>query len=244
MTSGMAYRLAYETALMEGDRTVLAEGDAALLRSIKRSGSLAQAAKDRGVSYRHAWTKLRNIEGAAGLKVVVSARGGERKGRTALTPEGERLLQEYECRTARMAEQLAHMYKNPILTTDGIVLVDGRIVLVRRGKEPGKGKFALPGGFMDVGERAEECVVREVLEETGLRCEVLDLVGAYSDPSRDPRGHIVSLVFFLVQRGGALRAGDDADHVDTFELDRLPELAFDHRAIIEDFRRTANPIRT
>jgi 8-oxo-dGTP diphosphatase len=126
-------------------------------------------------------------------------------------------------------------YKNPTLTSDGIVLVDGKLVLVKRGREPGKGMYALPGGFVELGERVEECAMREVLEETGLATEVLDLVGVYSDPGRDPRGHLVSVVFFLRRVGGELRAGDDAAGVQLFDTDDLPELAFDHRTIIADF---------
>jgi 8-oxo-dGTP diphosphatase len=132
-------------------------------------------------------------------------------------------------------EQLAHLFKNPTLTTDGIILVHGRIALIKRGNEPGKGKYALPGGFVEYGERLEDCVVREVLEETGLRTEVLDLVGIYSDPNRDPRGHIVTALYHLRVRGGELKAGDDADEVSLHDLGSLPELAFDHRKMIADF---------
>jgi 8-oxo-dGTP diphosphatase len=87
---------------------------------------------------------------------------------------------------------------------------------------------------VEYGERAEDCAVREVLEETGLRTEPLDLVGVYSDLSRDPRGHIVSTVFRLRVVGGELIAGDDAEDVALFDLDALPDLAFDHARIIAD----------
>lgn len=128
-------------------------------------------------------------------------------------------------------------YRNPKLTTDGIVVVDGKIVLVKRGREPGKGKYALPGGFVEYGERTEYSAVREVLEETGLETAVVGLLGIYSDPSRDPRGHIISAVYVLRLIGGEPRAGDDAAEVVLFPLDRLPELAFDHAKIIGDYLR-------
>ncbi|MBI0584353.1 MAG: NUDIX hydrolase [Methanomassiliicoccus sp.] len=153
----------------------------------------------------------------------------------ALTAEGRALLDEFENKRRRAEEQLAHAFKNPVLTADGIVILDGRIVLVRRGKDPGEGKYALPGGFVEMGETAEGCAVREVEEETGLRTGPLMLVGVYSDPGRDPRGHIVSTVFHLRVLGGELRAGDDAAGVELFDLHALPELAFDHARIIDDF---------
>lgn len=219
--------------LTENGRPVLGEDQAILLRSIKEKGSIADAAHDLAISSRQTWARLRRIERNAGLRVVATRRDG-----AALTPDGEQLLQEFENKKRRVDEQLAHLFKNPVLTTDGIVLVDGQLVLIKRGNEPGKGKYALPGGFVEYGETLEECVVREVYEETGLRTEVLDLVGTYSDPDRDPRGHIVTALFHLRARGGALKAGDDADGVSVHRLDDLPELAFDHRRMISDFLRS------
>ncbi|WP_147654467.1 NUDIX domain-containing protein [Methanomassiliicoccus luminyensis] len=137
-----------------------------------------------------------------------------------------------------MASDSAPQYRNPKLTTDGIVVIDGKIVLIRRGREPGKGKYALPGGFVEYGERTEDSAVREVREETGLETAVLGLLGIYSDPSRDPRGHIISAVYVLRLIGGEPRAGDDAEGVELFPLDKLPELAFDHAKIIGDYLST------
>ncbi len=224
--------------LTENDRPVLGEDQAILLRLLKEKGSIGDAANELAVTSRQTWARLRRIERDAGLKIVVTRRG--EGGGAALTPEGERLLQEFENKKRRVDEQLAHLFKNPVLTTDGIVLVDGQIVLIRRGNEPGKGKYALPGGFVEYGETLEACVVREVFEETGLRTEVLDLVGTYSDPDRDPRGHVITALFFLRNRGGELKAGDDADGVSVHRLDDLPELAFDHQRMISDFLRTGD----
>ncbi|HWH09373.1 MAG TPA: NUDIX hydrolase, partial [Candidatus Thermoplasmatota archaeon] len=109
------------------------------------------------------------------------------------------------------------------------------VLLIRRGREPFKGRWALPGGFVDVGETVEEAVRRELVEETGLRGDIVDLLGVYSDPRRDPRGHTVSVTFVL-KVGGIVPVDDldDADEARWFGLDKLPDLAFDHARIVED----------
>jgi 8-oxo-dGTP diphosphatase len=124
--------------------------------------------------------------------------------------------------------------KYPRIATDGIIAKNGKILLVRRKNQPFQGKWALPGGFVEYGEKTEEAVVREVLEETGLKTKINHLAGVYSDPSRDPRGHIISIVYVLEILGGKLKAGDDASDIKFFDLDDLPELSFDHGKIISD----------
>ena len=128
-------------------------------------------------------------------------------------------------------------YRNPKLTVDGIVFEEGKVLLIKRKREPFKGRWALPGGFVNYNERVEDAVVREVKEETNLETEIDYLFGVYSDPDRDPRGHTVSIVYVLKRRGGTLRGGDDAEDARFFPLDELPELAFDHGKILSDFRR-------
>lgn len=233
----MAYRLEYSTWLSDRGKRLLGEREAEVLRLVREKGSLAAAAEAAGLSYRYAWGLLRSVEEAAGTKVVSGSRGGARRGGTALTEAGERLLEEHDCRARRMAEQLLHLYRNPTFGTDGVVIEGGRVLLIQRGRAPFEGRYALPGGFIEEGESAEECVVREVEEETGLRTEVLELVGAYTRPGRDPRGHICTLAYRLVVRGGSVRAGDDAAAAAYFPLDALPKLAFDHRLIVEDAAR-------
>jgi 8-oxo-dGTP diphosphatase len=124
----------------------------------------------------------------------------------------------------------------PNLTVDAIVL-DGmdRLLLVERGKDPYRGRFALPGGFVEYGETVEHAVVRELEEETGLNAEVAELVGVYSDPDRDPRGHTVTIVFRLEVVSGEPKAGDDAVNARFFPLKGLPPLAFDHDRIVSEF---------
>jgi 8-oxo-dGTP diphosphatase len=126
-------------------------------------------------------------------------------------------------------------WKNPKLTVDAIVRTPQGIVLVKRGREPFEGMWALPGGFVEYGEDPERAVLREVEEETGLRGKLLGLVGVYGAPSRDPRGHTVSVVY-EVEAQGEPRGGDDAAEARAFSLDRLPVLAFDHGRILEDWR--------
>jgi 8-oxo-dGTP diphosphatase len=107
------------------------------------------------------------------------------------------------------------------------------VVLIRRGSEPFEGRWALPGGFVDVGETVEQAAAREAAEETGLNIELARLVGVYSDPERDPRGHNVSVAFLARVLSGELSAATDASEVSTLDPSTV-ELAFDHRKIVED----------
>ena len=123
----------------------------------------------------------------------------------------------------------------PALTTDCVVFDErGYVLLIRRGNEPFKGSYALPGGFVDVGERVEDSCRRELSEETGLHVGELRLIGVYSDPGRDPRGHTCS-VAYLAQVGRAdVTAGDDAAAAEWVADWRRQKLAFDHAQIIAD----------
>ncbi|HEX9744843.1 MAG TPA: NUDIX hydrolase [bacterium] len=126
-------------------------------------------------------------------------------------------------------------FKGPALTVDAIIAwEDGRIVLIRRGNEPFKGAWALPGGFVDMGETIEEAIIREVKEECGIDIELVGIHGVYSAPGRDPRGHTVSVVYTAFYRGGELAGGDDAAQAKLFEREELPEMdfAFDHKEIL------------
>jgi len=124
--------------------------------------------------------------------------------------------------------------KSPRLTVDGVIIKNKKILLIRRKNEPFKGKWALPGGFVSYGERVEDAVVREVKEETGLDTKIQRLLGVYSDPERDPRGHTVSIAYLLSPKEGAPKGGDDALEARFFDINDLPSLAFDHDKIIKD----------
>jgi 8-oxo-dGTP diphosphatase len=123
-------------------------------------------------------------------------------------------------------------------SSDIILEEDGKVLLIRRGGDgPFAGEWALPGGHMDEGETFEETARREMKEETGLDVELQRLVGIYSEPDRDPRGRVVSACYTAQQVGGELEAETDAVAVKWWPLDGLPELAFDHDEMIEDYRR-------
>ena len=127
-------------------------------------------------------------------------------------------------------------YPRPMLTADCVVTnPSGEVLLVRRGNEPFKGCWALPGGFMEMDETIEHCAVRELMEETGIKVVESDLrlVGVYSTPGRDPRGRTVTAAYAVcVPDGTFAAAGDDAAEVRWWSLAALPPLAFDHAEII------------
>jgi 8-oxo-dGTP diphosphatase len=127
--------------------------------------------------------------------------------------------------------------RTPALTTDIIIELKDRtdvpIVLIRR-KNPPHG-WALPGGFVDVGETLEQAAVREAGEETALLVRLKLLLGCYSDPARDPRHHTASVVY-VAEAEGELRAQDDAAGVAMFSPEALPSpLVFDHARILSDY---------
>ena len=127
----------------------------------------------------------------------------------------------------------------PLLAADALIeLIDmpGRpIVLIER-KNPPYG-WAIPGGFVDIGETVETTAVREALEEVSLEVTLRSLLGIYSGPQRDPRGHTVTAIYIAEARGKPV-AADDAKNVGIFTLDQLPApLAFDHAMVLEDYRR-------
>ncbi len=131
--------------------------------------------------------------------------------------------------------------KTPYLAVDGILrLWEGErfkgLVLIERLYAP-EG-LALPGGFVEVGETVESAVLREIKEETGLDARINRLFGVYSDPKRDPRFHVVSVVF-VCDAEGEPRAGDDAKRVSVYRLEDLPLelLVFDHRSILLDYMK-------
>lgn len=127
--------------------------------------------------------------------------------------------------------------ETPKLMVDVVITADdGKAVLIRRASEPYAGRWALPGGFVEVGETVEEAAIREAAEETGLAIEVSRLVGVYSDPERDPRGHNVSVAFLARVLSGELSADTDASEAALMDPSTV-ELAFDHARILSDALR-------
>lgn len=123
--------------------------------------------------------------------------------------------------------------ETPKLMVDVVIPSEEGVVLIRRGSDPFEGQWALPGGFVEVGETVEQAATREVAEETGLAVEIARLVGVYSDPERDPRGHNVSVAFLARVLSGQMQAATDASEVEVLDPASV-ELAFDHAKIIED----------
>lgn len=132
--------------------------------------------------------------------------------------------------------------KNPLLTVDTVITQRDSVVLIKRKNPPYMGSWALPGGFVEYGETVESAALRETKEETGLDVELDRIVSIYSDPERDPRGHIISICFLGHKTGGKLMADTDAAEVKCFGLDEISEidLAFDHRKILEDAFKILN----
>ena len=130
-------------------------------------------------------------------------------------------------------------YKNPIPTVDAIIQKSSSILLVKRKKDPYKNQFALPGGFVNEGETIEEAIEREVYEETSLEVHPIDILGVYSDPKRDPRGHMMTVVFIVLVIRGTPTAGDDAKEISWIPIEKLNDIkiAFDHKLVIHDYLR-------
>ena len=121
----------------------------------------------------------------------------------------------------------------PVLTVDTVITDPYRgVVLVRRGHPPFEGAWALPGGFVEVGETCETACRREVREETGLDVEVVSLIGVFSEPARDPRGHTVSAVYLCRTGGREPLGGDDAREARWFADLEGVALAFDHARVL------------
>jgi len=129
----------------------------------------------------------------------------------------------------------------PFVAVDGIIKIfDGKrflgIVLIERKNEPHG--LALPGGFVEIGERVEDALVREMREETGLDVQIVRLFNVYSDPARDPRFHTVSITFECIAQG-VPKGADDAKVAHIVPLEEIPwdRLVFDHATIMQDFVR-------
>ena len=130
-------------------------------------------------------------------------------------------------------------YARPALTTDCVVFgldeEDLKVLLIKRGLEPFKGEWALPGGFIRVGETVDNCAKRELEEETGLKNVYLEQLASFGEPSRDPREHIITVAYVALVNlvDHPPKADTDADQAAWFSLQDLPKLAFDHESILE-----------
>lgn len=130
-----------------------------------------------------------------------------------------------------------YKYPRPAVTTDCVVFrFDGsqlKTLLIERGNEPYKGCWAFPGGFLNMDENAEQCALRELEEETGLKLDHIEEFGTFSEVDRDPRGRVISIAFYGITELSEVKGGDDAAKAQWFPIDEIPPLAFDHDRMLE-----------
>lgn len=134
-----------------------------------------------------------------------------------------------------------YKYPHPAVTTDCVIFgFDGndiKVLLIERGIEPFKGKWAFPGGFLNMDETAGEGALRELKEETGLENAYIEQFNTYSDPGRDPRERVITIAHYALVRIQEVKGGDDAAKAQWFPIDEVPQLAFDHDKILRDAMR-------
>lgn len=135
---------------------------------------------------------------------------------------------------------MINLEKIPRLTVDALIEENGKVLLIQRKGEPFDKKWALPGGFVEYGETVEQAAIREVKEEVGIDVELKELLGVYSEPDRDPRGHVISIVFIGKKKSGKEKKGKEIRDLMWASLDKTDRIkfAFDHARIIEKYKRT------
>ena len=134
--------------------------------------------------------------------------------------------------------EFSYKYPRPAVTADCIVMTNEplpKVLLIQRGADPFKGAWAFPGGFMNMDETTEQCAIRELEEETGLKVSSIHQIGAYSKVDRDPRGRTITVAYLAtIEAPAKVRGQDDAAKAEWFPIDALPPLAFDHDDIMKD----------
>jgi len=136
----------------------------------------------------------------------------------------------------------SYEYPHPAVTVDVIVFTarDGNVevLLIKRGEWPHTGKWAIPGGFVEIDESLKRAALRELREETGIKAGFLEQLGAFGHPDRDPRERVITVVYISLIPTDRLQieAGSDAAEAQLFGIDALPELAFDHDKILRRAR--------
>ena len=131
-----------------------------------------------------------------------------------------------------------YKYPRPAVTADCIVITkeeNAKVLLIQRGDEPYKGTWAFPGGFMNMDETTEQCAIRELEEETGLKVNEVHQIGAYSKVDRDPRGRTITVAYLtIIEKPVSVVGQDDAAKAEWWPITALPQLAFDHDEIMAD----------
>ena len=131
-----------------------------------------------------------------------------------------------------------YKYPRPAVTADCVVITreaEPKVLLIQRGFAPYKGCWAFPGGFMNMDETTEQCAIRELEEETGLKVSTVYQIGTYSKVNRDPRGRTITVAYIaIIDSPLEVQGRDDAAKAEWFHISDLPELAFDHEEIMSD----------
>lgn len=144
----------------------------------------------------------------------------------------------------RNKKKYCYQYPHPSVTTDCVIFgFDGmsiKLLLIERGIEPYKGKWAFPGGFMRIDETADECARRELEEETGLTEAKMEQFYTFTDVNRDPRERVITIAYLALVKISDVRGGDDASKAQWFDYNKIPSLAFDHDHIL---RRAVNELK-
>lgn len=134
--------------------------------------------------------------------------------------------------------EYTYKYPRPAVTADCVVITkeaEPKVLLIQRGADPYKGCWAFPGGFMNMDETTEQCAIRELEEETGLKVNTVRQIGAYSKVDRDPRGRTITVAYLaIIDKPAQVTGQDDAAKAEWFPLSALPELAFNHADIMAD----------
>ena len=134
--------------------------------------------------------------------------------------------------------EYTYKYPRPAVTADCVVITreaEPKVLLIQRGADPYKGCWAFPGGFMNMDETTEQCAIRELEEETGLKVSTVRQIGAYSKVDRGPRGRTITVAdLAIIDKPAQVTGQDDAAKAEWFPLSALPELAFDHADIMAD----------
>lgn len=134
--------------------------------------------------------------------------------------------------------EYTYKYPRPAVTADCVVITNEpqpKVLLIQRGDDPFKGAWALPGGFMNMDETTEDCAIRELEEETGLKVATVFQIGAFSKVDRDPRGRSITVAYLaIIDSPKEVKGQDDAAKAEWFPINELPQLAFDHNDIMKD----------
>ena len=134
------------------------------------------------------------------------------------------------------SQNFCYKYPHPAVTADCVIFgFDGvaiKVLLIQRGIEPYKGKWAFPGGFMNIDETIEKCAKRELEEETGLKASSVEQFYTFTDVNRDPRERVITVAHYALVRLEEVKGGDDARSAQWFAMNEIPSLAFDHDRIL------------